>query len=463
MARFVGQYASRLNTLIGNYGNWLLEQYISNNAAMAFRIKAGKSLAMIRQVANNVGGRNMTMPVQIGGSQSMSKDFAIAQALSEQAANRGEVGVWVGNNAKDYAVDRIGHEEMLKASKNTDAFYKLKRWQMNDKIISMWRKQMVDIWGRGNNVIFKVKAVNAAQKWVQVESPEQVNTIEKHGWLQFFSPKSGAAYEPDAERNAGSTISTLKTSSGDKKGYVVDRVERGFSVQTPPKIYFTAALHNSIAVGDLCCRMGDKGEPTIAGFQQWIPLEKPTATPFFNLDRTVEPERLGGFRRTLSGNESIHKNIDRLIAECKAITNGRGPTCLWMHPIMERMLGEEIATGVGNSIQYNNPANQRSAGFNFSNFLFNTADGQVPLYTDLDVPLTRVYGIDMDQVALYYLPGEAGGSLVDFVRGGNGEITQWKDTAQAYESRLFCYSQMFIPAPGANFVLETKDKTGFWI
>lgn len=91
----------------------------------------------------------------------------------------------------------------------------------------------------------------------------------------------------------------------------------------------------AFAAGRYCFIQGDHVTATdnlgIAGLEDWNPAAAPGSTAFFGVDRSTEPERLGGFRYDASGYPSIEQGlILGLNAHHAAL--GAKPDTLVMHP-----------------------------------------------------------------------------------------------------------------------------------
>ena len=247
-----------------------------------------------------------------------------------------------------------------------------------------------------------------------------------------------------------------------KKGYTVAKVGRSSELNDPPKVTFSETLPTDLAVGDYGYYLGDYGERSVASVAEWIPISDPDSTAFFGIDRTVEIERLSGFRRVMSANESVHKAIRTLTTEVMAFSNA-GFKGYFMNPFTENYLVNTIenrTSSTGNtSVQYmvdtSNPKAGQVANIGFGRLLFNSNAGQFPVYLSRFIPLGLVYGLNWDTVMFKYLAPPKEGML-DFARGPGGHSFRWNEAAMTFESRLRIYCQLFLQLPGSCFVLDAR-------
>lgn len=395
------------------------------------------------------GGKNETCPILKGGTQAHSKNFKVAQALSDKDAGQLSVDTWVGNRDADYAVDRINHEEWISALSNFATFKNKKKLKIDDCIRSLGVRKESEFWGLGQNRVGKIKAITAAEKSITVESPEQVLTLEANGFLQFYG---GAVLRKAA--NAGQTV------GGEANCYEIDYPERTSVLNSPPKIFFKDSLPTDLAVGDYFYKAGDYGERSLASFQEWLPVAAPTSTPFFSINRTIEKERLSGFRQTLTANQSVHQQIRRMTTEVLAFSNAPF-TGYFMNPFTENYLVNTIENRnqiTGNTtVQYMVDTSKPNAGtvanLGLGRLQFNTSAGQFPVYMNRFIPHGVIYGLNWDTVMVKYLAPK-GEKMLDFVRDGGGNTLRLVDDKMSYETRFRIYCQMFLQLPGSCFVID---------
>ena len=178
-----------------NYEKWLYTQYMKYGNAEAMMTQNSLTWKLLKQSATrSYGGKNETCPILVGGTQAHSKNFKIAQALSKKKAGDVTVDTWVGNRDRDYAVDNIEHEEWTAALNKMSTFKNKRKLQLDSAIRALGVRKEAEIWGLGQNRRFKIKAMNAVNKTITVDSPEQVLSLEKNGMIEFRSP-AGVARE----------------------------------------------------------------------------------------------------------------------------------------------------------------------------------------------------------------------------------------------------------------------------
>lgn len=465
-----------------SFENWLKDTYIKNDKASAFRFKVGQTMQMLNMQSHNTGGHEMHENLQLGGSSAHSKTFAVSQALSEErTSNEGQFTRWTGNTAVDYCVYQISIEDMERAHNDRQAFVNKHKQGIDDALTDFWNKFCVSFWGPGDGKVAIIKKVDAnttktfrrvaknssagatvtSTHVLEVESPEQIRSIQPGAYLDIRSPAGG-------QRIGSESIGGLN-----QLCYVV-AVTYGHSLVNLPKIYIKATAAPAIAVNDVIYKAGDYNQRTLHGIQSWLPITAPTSDLFFGVDRTQYPEMLGGFRETLTGTASVNRAIDRLMAETTTFGDPNcQPTHLFMHPFMQRALQGEVmfshgapagTTGADSNsevmMRYPDRSGMgRNANMGYNKLFINVGNRTMPLVLDPWIPMTRIYGLYWPGVKVRHLSRKLLKPVVDDETGRFGRL---RDTQMAFEYRWVMFPEMFMPLPGKNFVIETKDLKGLW-
>ena len=236
-----------------------------------------------------------------------------------------------------------------------------------------------------------------------------------------------------------------------------------------PWIYIKATTPggaNAIANGDIIYFTGDKGKRYWASIPEWVPVKAPSGM-FMGMDRGYDPVRLGGFRRSLSNDESIVEAIDTMYTEITLYGDqSKRPTEVCMNHMLQRALTHEVGQGVGDTIASLNPDTKTGGGRTlnrgYKQLIINTGQGELPIKLDANAPLQQCYLLHKPSMRVKYLgpklmfpvPGTKGGDYVYLVNDVDG--------GHRYENRWACYANLLIGAVGKCGVIDTKNKTGFW-
>lgn len=456
---YEGYNSSQLtsNTRMQNYEAWKYVQYLQFKTADALMTQNSIIWDKLKKVASiHKGGKNLTCPILIGGVSNRSKDFATAQKLSEMDAGRLKVGTWVGNSDADFAVDSIPYEDWITSKNNMATFKDERKIQLDNTFRGIGVRKEQEVFGLGSNRVFKVKAINATNKTVTVDSPEQVLPIEINSYIQFYA-SDGTKREAGQANNAILGVKVNKAS----------KVQRTHDLNSPPKITFADALPTDLAVNDYGYFVGDYGKRSIASIQEWIPTTDPTSTAYFGIDRTVEIERLSGFRKVLTSTESVHKSLATLTRESRAMSR-LGLDSYWLHPMTENVLINSLEKASGVSIEHNqdgkSSASGRIANFGYGQVVFHTGKDAIPVMLSEYIPQGHIYGLNWQQMMFKYIPNPGTNGFLGFIRDDNGQITRLRDGSNNFESRIAMFAQLFMQCPGSCFVLDATEvvKSGLW-
>jgi hypothetical protein len=239
------------------------------------------------------------------------------------------------------------------------------------------------LWGTGS----PTQAIVATDPGVAAIWSVTLDTdIRKLGKGMRFLVFANAAGVPGAVRAGGP--------------YVIDTIN-----YTTRSFTTTTVANAAVAVTDHIVREGDcleatEGDPstatvkaTMVGIPGWIPVADPTATLFFNVDRSGHPQVLAGWRGTYLG--SIEESAKTLDAQMRPY--GRKAKALWLSAANFNRLEFELGARAirqddGSKATFGRPA-----------IAMATAGGVLPVKVGPYVPDTHGWLLDMSSFSLHSL------------------------------------------------------------
>lgn len=183
----------------------------------------------------------------------------------------------------------------------------------------------------------------------------------------------------------------------------------------------------------------------LRGLDSWLPATAPGATPFFGVDRSVNPTKLGGIR--FVADIALHQTIEGALVAAggRAQRGGARPTHVFMHPLDYAQLVREL----GDRVRYEKtmPRGSSASEVGFQTLMVATATGPVKVMIDVDCPYGVAYMLDIETWKLVG-PQEPGWLMWD------GKEMLRQSAADGVEGRMGCYWQMGCNAPGKNVRID---------
>lgn len=192
----------------------------------------------------------------------------------------------------------------------------------------------------------------------------------------------------------------------------------------------------------------------IQGLPAWIPATAPGATLFNNVDRSIDDRRYGiivepSYFEGIGGLEDFLVSMATWCGEEGAETDA-----IWMNPRAAAFLRTQISQQVryeryiGTNSAGKEIRNRDGAVVSFSQMMFSTDMGEIPIMTSRDIPYDLVYFLERDSIEL--------NSIRELFRplgfqGDNGKF-RLHENANAAEARFGGYPQMIIASPHRNAV-----------
>lgn len=401
-----------MSALDTNTASAVLKTYYSNQRVQQLMYKDAPLYAMLEKIKDFYGS-NYPLPMRVTNPQGRSNGFAQAQAGKTPSNYK----TFTLTRASDYALASISTEAILASETNPGAFLKLATAEIDGALESLKRSIAWALYGDGSGALASIASISAANPAVLTLT--NVEDIVKFEVGQTIQARNGATNR---------IFATAVTQA------VVSKVDRDNGL-------VTVAVDNSgatstIVSGDTVNVVGDYNAK-LSGLGAWIPASTPSATPFFGVDRTIDPTRLGGVRVVSTGKPLDEALID---AARRAGREGGNPD----HVFCGFSKYSDLEKTLGSRVHY---VDIEIGGVGFRAIEVSGPQGTMKVIPDRDCPEDKMYMLQMDTWALYSLKEPV--MIVDL--DGNKMLRE--SSADAFEVRCATYSQLGCDRPGSNVVL----------
>lgn len=372
-------------------------------------------LAMIDK-EGGFGGSDTAIAVRYADSMGRSATFANAQA-GATATNQKGVQFQV-TRVKDYQIYELESEAMLAADEaGKAAFVKVLDTEVSSALNNFGRSRAISLYGDG---IGALGSVTVAALVLTLANPNDITNFEV-GQVLVCS--------------TGATKTAILRNSG--TGCNVVAVDRDAGTVT------IDVNTDTITTGDWVFIKGDRQVAAItlqsqwlrlSGLEAWNPVTAPTSTTFFNVDRSVDPTRLGGLRQdisTFNPEEGLVTAMHRLARE------GGRPSHLFMNNIDAKNV--QVSLGSKAELEYT-----AIGEIGFSGIRVIGPKGDVMIYADQNAPSGVGRLLQLDTWKLRYMKELA------WIQAMDGAPLARKATTDSYEGRIAFYGQLTCTAPGRN-------------
>lgn len=364
-------------------------------------------LALVSKYTN-FGGKNLPVPITYGVPQGRSSSFAAAKANKFA----GLYTDFVLTRAKDYSLASIDNETLEASVGNENAFMEAAITEIDGAFLSASRSLATSLFRDGAGTIGRMANSAFDTPLLQLTDPNDVVAFEVGQTIQLSS--------------AG-TVATLR--NGGATGQIV-AVNRDTGVLTLDDdiddIWSAGATNDFINVeGDL--------EAKVVGLEGWVPATAPGSTPFFGVDRSVDPTRLGGIRFNGVGmplEEALIGGANRIGRE------GGAPNYCFVN--YDKFA--DLEKSLGSKVQYVDL--KASAEIGFRGIMIHGPRGPINVVADQNCQADVAWMLDMNTWKLYSL-GEAPKILMT-----DGLRMLREADADGVEVRIGYYAQLGSRAPG---------------
>lgn len=355
MALDLTEIANALKTL---YRDDLVEELV---------YKRNPFLAMLPKY-EGFSAKDMKFPLLYGNPQSVSADFATAQAAAVAAASSQWAGFTV-NRATKHGCAIISGDTIASTRDDKGSFVRALKSEVDGMLNAMTNRLAVELFGQGWGDLGTVGAVGTYT--VTLTNINDIVKVEVGQVHQFSSAQSTATL-----RDSGDSLT-------------VSAVDRGTGVIT----YSTVVSGVSGATtGDFIFCKGDRQNSAtpsaicMLGIEAWVPATAPGSTAFNGQDRSLDVTRLAGCRQDSSGQPLEEALID---ADAAVFREGGELT----HFLVTPKNFAELAKAMGSRVRYQP---QMAGKIGFSSILVAGQGGDIAVVADRNVPSDRIYGVTLD-------------------------------------------------------------------
>ena len=399
----------------------MLKDHYSEREVPKLAFQKNTALGMLKKSNRKmVGGRKWVQPFGYALPGGGSSTFATAIA---SANNTSKFEAWEVTRAKHYRLGKVDNETIeATATGDMDAFEPA--FDEFDKVI-----------------------------------------IAEGNWInyRFFRSKSGSSGRSTTATNVATAIATLSDGAdlfGYREGDVVkwSAQSDGTSLRAGSvtvasvqrqggTLTFTGNITAGIAAAVNTDFLYLDGDATLApaGVADWIPDTAPSATSFFGVDRTLEPDYLGGIRIDATDGRTVANAIVDAVA---AVDNlGGDPDVVFINPITFGTLAKQIEGKwvISSAAGFDG---RKVAGIGFQGFKVNLNGHDLTLYTDRCCPQKRVYVLDWSSWVMF-----SAGPAPNFLQRRAGSIIKVSEASDGYEARVGEYMNFCCESPGHNAVI----------
>jgi hypothetical protein len=366
-------------------------------------------------------GESATVYLQYANPQGRSATFATAQG------NKGNLkgAKFVVTRSKDYGLVSIDNETILASQNDAGAFMSARKAEIDSMFSEMANTAAIDLVGTGSGKRGQISATQTlSASTVALADANDIVKIE--GGMVLVSStadgggsvKSGKAYVISVDRKAGT--------------FVVSNTAGGSATALNTCIATVAASDYLFVEGDY--------DSKIKGLKAWLAYGGPSATPFFGLDRTADPQRLAGVWEDFSASSSVE---EALIDAAKLMKRyGSSVDRVW---ISEDKMSDLIKSQ-GSKVQYVDVS--LTAEIGMRGVRLQTGKGVVDVFSDRNIAKQDCFMLKRDTWKVRSLGG------FPMILNMDSLEALREATADAIEVRIGYYGQLICDAPGLNGIFK---------
>lgn len=394
-------------------------------------------LAMLEKDENFVGN-SLYLALRTGDSQGGSANFSVAQAIANGSAPSSPTTSGSNSGVRfqltrtsDYQIFSIA-TEAIKAAKDEGALIDGLDVEMMSAANNYSKRLAVSMFRGSTGAIGTISAAAPLATSFVLANANDVTSFE----LGMPIVASATVLGANKVCTGAVSVGTAPVVGGVVYVAAVDR-DTGTITVVANAVNLTGGT--AWAAGDTVFAAGDNANGAAAGLRStgladWIPSTTPGATPFFGVDRSLDPTRRGGLRLDGSGRTPEEMLAALFNRQCR---EGGKPSHLFLNNA--DFLNVQIALQAKVQMEYVSDTNLL-----FDAITARSPKGPVRLFADQDCPAGRGYSLDMSTWKLY----SAGGA--PFLQDIDGNVLSREAAADRYEGRYCGYLQLGCDAPGFN-------------
>lgn len=357
-------------------------------------------------------GKNLPIPILF--STPAGRGTTIARAQTAAAPARTED--FVLTRAKDYGVVTIENEALEASEGDKAAFVSARVTEIDGMFKQLVRSLSTAVYGTGSGSIGVVATGGISTVNLTLSDIEQIVNFDIDMEISASSADASGA------RTGTATVTAIDYDSG------VLTTDSNWTSQI-----------SGLQAGDFLQVSGDLAAK-VTGLGGWIPSSAPGSTPFFGVDRSVSPNRLGGIRIPSSvapAGIAIEEKILRSVA--RVAREGAKPDLF----VCNFAQFANLQASLGSRVMYGE-VQSNDGEFGFRSIQITCGTNVVDVLADAYCPSNVGWVLQKDTWKLYSL-GE-----VPRFENSDGLKMLRQTTNDGVEVRAKYYAQLGCVAPGYN-------------
>ncbi len=393
--------------------------------------KENPFLALVpkNESVDGFAGKYIPVPLEYGTPQGRSHTFATAQS-NQTATSLASYFVYV---ISDYQLVTITNLLMEQTKTNAGAFIDAAKLQMDGGIRNITNNIAFELFGDGTGTRGQLAASGgysnaSAALTLTLSNANEIVNFEVGMTIRASATRGGAVSDDTAiitnvNRASGVILATCSDASPDSEWANSAYITVDGDLPTA----------GATTTGSVLC---------LSGLAAWIPVTAPTSTPFWGVDRSADPTRLGGCR-SVQTSVTIEEGITNALAFLNR-EGGKPDMC-----IMDFASYAALVNSLGAKVSYVQ-VNHDEVEVSFEGITFQSAYGRVTVLADRSCPPQTAYLLTMSTWKLRSL-GKVPHVLTYGMEGLEGMRV---GTADALEIRIGYYGNLICSAPGWNCVVS---------
>lgn len=407
-----------------NY-NPMIKEHYAPGVVMNMAFQKNKAMGLLskrnRKPSGQGGGKYWVQPIQHALPGGGSVSFATALAASN---NQAQFSAFQVTRKHHYRLGKVDNETIeATADGDMDAFEPA--FDEFDRNIEaegnylnfrLFRDGGASI-GRMTNTGFATTIItldDAAGTWA-VREGDVLNLSTADG--KSGALKAGSLTIASVQRRAGTITCTANISTG----------------------VATAAANDYIFMaGDF---LGSGTGGAASGFADWVPDADPSATLYYGVDRSTEPEMLGGLRVDGTGGQTVSELLIDMVVQADNL--GGDPDVVFANPRALGTLSKQLdgkwvimkGSGYGG----------KEIDIGYRGWQVMLEGHEVTIFSDRCCQVKRLWMLELDTWTMF-----SAGTAPMFLQKRAGSIIKVSETSDSYEARVGEYYGFSCKAPGHN-------------
>lgn len=373
-------------------------------------------------------GKVKPVPIRFGDPQNRAARFQHAlRRVGPSVTDASKFEAFMITRKKNYASVFLDAETIEAAQADVGTFVKQAANEINGAINNLTRDLALDLYRDGTGLRGRVSGTptSVANSVITLSNRLDARHFEVGQLLWAAATLTGA----------------VRSALVDVPQVVAVDLEAG-TITVDANVVTYATVGSRFADGDYLFTAGDapngEGIQKTMGLAGWIPSAAPTSTPFFGVDRSVHPTRLGGVR--YDGTADSHEEA-WISAHVRLTQEGGAPDFGVCNPFHVQQLIKEL----GGSVVRDNVKSSK-ANIGFKSVIVTMPDGDVPIISDHNCPLGVGYLLQKDTWEWHTLNG--GPRILGPKHDGLRMLREADN--DRYEVRFGYYGELSCDAPGFN-------------